>query len=333
MNEVPAAPPVVKDRRGGLIVFGIVEILLGCVCLALIGFMLFGQIMMARAFGTPVQLRMVLPGLIFYLGLAVIFFVLGAGSMNCRKWARALTLIFSWPWLVVGIVTVPLAMLIIRKALATSMPQGQHLPPGALIVILTVEFVMLSLFMILIPFAFVLFYSRNNVKATCDMRDPARRWTDDRPLPTLGVSIFLWLSGIILAVFAFVGNGVLPLFGTIFSGLPGIALSVLVAALWFWIGALWYRQSVLGWWLLLLAIAAFGCSGVVTFSRIDLADLYRKFGYPEAQIDFIRQQGWMMSSALIWMAAIWVPIVVGYLLWTRRFFSGRSLPQPGSSAA
>jgi hypothetical protein len=321
MNEVPPlSPPAWKDRRTGLIVFGVGEILLGCLCLVTIGFVALGQVFSARTVGTAFEPRMMVPILLFYLATAVLFFWLGTGSILCRKWARALTLVLAWPWLVLGVISVPITVITMRQVFAAGLPQGQAIPPGMLKFILAIQIVFLSLFFIALPAALILFYGSLNVKATCEVRDPVRRWTDGVPLPVLGVTVITFFGGVLMPFYSFAFHGVMPVFGTILSGIPGILVSTAIAALWIWIAVLWYKRKILGWWLLLGMILLFGISGVFTFSRIDIIDLYRKMGYPEPQIDLIRQYGVMTSSRVTWMMAIWIPFLLGYLVWAKRFF-------------
>ena len=42
--DAPTAPPTYRDRRTGLIVFGIVEIIIGCFCLLLMLMMFVGRV-------------------------------------------------------------------------------------------------------------------------------------------------------------------------------------------------------------------------------------------------------------------------------------------------
>src|SRR5688572_2895992 len=95
-----------KDRRTGLIIFGILQLLIGGSCALFIPLMFVGQMMSAKTTGTETSLRMILPSVVTYLILAVTFISIGVGSMKARRWARALSLIMGWSWLVVGVFTV-----------------------------------------------------------------------------------------------------------------------------------------------------------------------------------------------------------------------------------
>jgi hypothetical protein len=100
----PTLPPVpYKDRSVGLIIFGILTILLGCLSGLLVPLMLFAQMASAKTTGAPPPFSVILPGILLYGFLAVALVWLGIGSIMARRWARALLLIFSWSWLIMGV--------------------------------------------------------------------------------------------------------------------------------------------------------------------------------------------------------------------------------------
>src|ERR1051326_8495153 len=88
MNEISALPPEsdFKDRRAGLIVFGILQLLLGGLCALIVPLMFFGQSMSASMTGTAPNYRLLIPNAIIYGALAISFVWLGVGSIQCRRW-------------------------------------------------------------------------------------------------------------------------------------------------------------------------------------------------------------------------------------------------------
>src|SRR5688500_7149487 len=105
MADVPFSPsgsslPEYKDRKTGLTVFGILEILLGCLAGLLIVLMVFAQLMVAQATQQSPQFRMIIPSLLLYGMAAAALITLGIGTLRARRWARALSLVLSWSWLV-----------------------------------------------------------------------------------------------------------------------------------------------------------------------------------------------------------------------------------------
>lgn len=53
---------------------------------------------------------------------------------------------------------------------------------------------------------------------------------------------------------------------------------------------------------------------------MDILELYRAMGYSQAQMDLIRQQGFMTSQLMMWSSVFWLGPMLGYLFWVKRFF-------------
>ena len=79
-----------KNRRAGLVAFGVVQILLGCGALVL----LF-RVVAAQAHAAT--------GLLLYSIGIVYFFATGVGSIRGRRWARALIAAVSGAWAACGV--------------------------------------------------------------------------------------------------------------------------------------------------------------------------------------------------------------------------------------
>jgi len=96
-----------KDRKTRLVVFGILQIIFGGLCTLLVPLVILGMIMSATVnkgnAAAGASLRMMIPGILIYLLLAVWFIWMGIGSIRTRRWARALILISSWLWLITGV--------------------------------------------------------------------------------------------------------------------------------------------------------------------------------------------------------------------------------------
>ena len=216
MADAPSSPlenPVseFKERKAGLVLFGILEMLLGCLAGALIVLMIFGQLMVARATQQPLQLRTIIPGVLFYGFAAATLVTLGIGSLRARRWARALSLVLSWSWLVTGLI-VMLFMVFFLPKLLRSLPGagGPGLPPGALKAVILGVLAVIGVMFILVPGVLVLFYRSPHVKATCETRDPLPGWTDACPLPVLGLGLWIGLAALYLLAMPFSMNGVFP---------------------------------------------------------------------------------------------------------------------------
>jgi len=334
MNEVPPltenqpplpVDPEFKDRRTGLIIFGVLEIILGAILVLVTVLMAALPLIIPQNAAMPTDMRMMIPAIAMYGFLAGMFVWLGIGSIRCRRWARALLLILGWAWLCVGIITVLMMAIILPRALSTALPPGQTIPPGMLKMILIIQLAFMTVIFVALPAALVLFYSTRHVKATCNARDPVPRWTDACPLPVLGVACALWLGALFMVGFPWAYHGVMPMFGTILSRVPGILVALAMAGLWWWLGWKWYRRQIVGWWVLMATLLVLAISGAITFSRIDLMELYEKMGYQQAQIDLIRRQGIISNRLFLWGPVVWIPFL-GYLIWVKRFFQPKSSP-------
>ena len=75
-----------KDRSTGLLLFGVLEILLGLFCVLMVPMMLLSTLI-AQPEGSPsANLRMMVPAAVFYAELATFFIWIGIGSMLARRW-------------------------------------------------------------------------------------------------------------------------------------------------------------------------------------------------------------------------------------------------------
>lgn len=331
MNTIPPmVPETFKDRRTGLVVFGILTILLGAVCALLVPLMAFAAFLPARP-GAPAQsIHTVIPGMALYAALAIAFIWLGIGSILKRRWARALLLIGSWSWLVIGIlalVFIGISAPDIWKNLQASM---KDVPAAAQWVPLIIMGIMFSVIYVILPGVWVLFYRSRHVKATCDFYDGTVRWTDGCPLPVLGVVVWLDFSVLCSLIVVAAGPAVLPFFGIFLLGVSAKVLFVFMALVCAYVGWLIYRLDLRGWWILVAMVSLFTVSALVTYSRHDVMDMYRLMDFPPEQIAQMEQYNFLKGNTLYLSVLLWVVPAGAYLYYIRRFFpkSGpASLPQ------
>lgn len=316
--------PVYKDRSTGLLIFGIMTVLLGCLCGLFVPLMLFGQIMAAKAPNAPpANTAAILPAMAIYSGLAVALIWLGIGSLMARRWARALLLIFSWSWLVMGIFMTAVTPFFMAKVFA-HMPANARtgqpaMPPAAISGTIIFMVLFLCVFFVVLPAVWTFFYNSRHVKATCDARDPVTRWTDACPLPVLGFCLWTWLTVPMMVFWPLTGQAVMPCFGIFVSGLPGALFCLVIAAIWGVAGWWLYRLDARGWWLILIAMVAFILSALITYSQHDIIELYQLQGLPQAQIDQMQKIGLFTSGRMIWLTALVTLPFVGYLLFIKKY--------------
>lgn len=281
--------------------------------------MILGQVFTARINPDQVQIRTIVPTVLVYgLGAAVMV-TLGIGSIAARRWARALTLILAWGWLFTGVITFAAMGFVLPKVLRNVEAVNPAVPPAPLLVGLVVAFVFLGLFFILTPGALVLFYQSRHVKATCEARDAVPRWTDACPLPLLALSLWLGFGGFYLLAMPVVVKGVIPVFGVLLSGWRGALVYVGLGTMWLYAARSLYRLRSTGWWLALLTLIVLTISAWISFSKIDLIEIYRQMGYPEAQLQAIEQYNFFDSQGLAWMTLLGAVPFIGYMLFVKRY--------------
>lgn len=309
-----------KDRKGGLIAFGIIEIIFGVGYFALAGLIVATLVATSATSGEAPVWRTFVPASLLYGFLAVASVWLGIGSIRARRWARNLVLIWSWIWLVTGIFMTIAFLIFLPGALANAAPDGNALPPEGQFAVLVVSAAFMAVFFIIVPGVFVLFYRSRHVKATCEAYDPTPGWTDACPLPVLALSLFLVLASLTMLAPPFAANGVMMFFGTILSGLTGSILYWALAALWLYAAWAVYRVQLAGWWTTFVSYFLFCTSFVFTVLRIDPIEMYARMGYTDGQLEAMRQLNILTGpNFALWFTVIYLPLFA-YLIYTKRFF-------------
>ena len=321
-DEPPEILPVAqhKDRRGGLIAFGVAQIFLGLLCALFVGLMVVGQTMAAQSTGGSPNFRMLAFSFAFYGVMAVILVWLGLGSIRTRRWARALSLVLAWSWLLIGIVSVVFSALLLPQMMRAFAGGNAGPPPIARLMMVVIPLVILGIFFIVVPGSMVLFYQSKHVQATCEARDPARRWTDACPLPVLAVSLWLGFGALSMLFMPWAYHGVMPFFGILLSGVSGSLMLLAMAGLWSYAAWAFYRLKATGWWVVFITLAVFSVSSVVTFLQVDIKEMYQLMGVPEEQIRLIGQFPLFKSKVLAVWTGLSFGLVLGYLLYVKRFF-------------
>ncbi len=318
--EATLESPGFKDRKTGLVVFGILSIILGGFCALMVPLMIFGMIAslaLDNSAAAPMSPTMMIPGILIYVLAAVWFIWMGIGSIKARRWARALVLVTSWLWLISGIGGLAF-MLLLMPDMYNQMGESGQMPPGVARIMKYFMMGFMTVFYVIIPSALVLFYGSKNVKATCEFRDTKVRWTDKRPLPVLALSLMFGFWAVSIPFTVFYGCAI-PFFGSILTGLSGAGVVLLVTLLTGYVAWGTYRLSINAWWCAVLVITGWASSAAITFSRVSIMDFYEKMNFPEQQLDTMKQfsisQDYMVLFLMLWAAAF-----MGYLLYTRRYF-------------
>ncbi len=312
--------PGYSDRKTGLVVFGIAEMLLGFFCALAVPMLLIGQIFARRGPEMP-HPPPVLPVLTMYALMAVAFIWLGIGSILARRWARAILLCLSAVALcggAIGSVALSFVMPRILDTIAQNSPQP--IQPGAMVVVKVVAMGVIFFMYIVIPGALFLFYRSPHVKRTCELRDPVERWTDRCPLPVLAMCLLMGLGSV--AVLGLLGGSRgFPFFGTVVTGGSRLLLMLLFAALFLYLARGFYLLRIPAWWLALALLVVGLASNLVTFWGTNMGDTYLKMGIDPRAAALAGQ--FSSTPAFKWLTLIWTVPWLLWVLYVRRYFGPR----------
>jgi hypothetical protein len=250
-----------------------------------------------------------------YLALAVAFIWLGIGSVMARRWARALLLIMAWSWLAVGVSVISLMAIFQVEIFSGSF----HRMPATVRWSMIAMAGLLVLMLVFVPVVLALFYGSRSVKATCEARDPIRRWTDACPLPVLGLSLLLAGGALSSLVSLLVEGGALPVFGTFLTGAPARLVSLATTAATLYAAWALYRVTPTGWWVTLIIFVVGDISVTLSFARLDPIEWSRLEGFSAQQLQVLRDVNFF--NRLTWFSLITSVPLLGYLVWVRKFFA------------
>jgi hypothetical protein len=323
---LPEAPGY-RDRGTGLVIFGVLQIILGLFAALMVPLAAFGAFMSRLAPGGGMRPAQFISTVATYAFLSAAFIGLGIGSVQMKRWARALTLVTSWYGLITGVlVTILLTAalpVIMRSALAQAQQNAPTPSPaisaGVMAVILTLIIVFAAIFLVLIPIAFVIFYSRGDVAETCRRRDPIPRWTDRTPLPVLGASVVL-TTGAIYLLLVGVTTPIFPFFGRYLTGIPGSLCFIVTAALDAYLAIALFRLQSVGWWIAVLTAPIRLLSMALTYARADMMQAYSKIGMSDAQLKMLSSNPMFRGHVFLWWGLMSMVVLLGYLLWLKRYF-------------
>jgi hypothetical protein len=337
LSPVPS-PPTNPDRSTGLLIFGVVQIILGLMTAMMVPLIALGAFVSRLAPGGAMRPGQYVSASATYLLLAGALVWLGIGSMRTKRWARSLTLVISWYWMILGVLITVLLTGVLPVTMRTALQMQQNtpgastaaLPTGVMAVILTFIIVFCAIFFIGVPIAFVVFYSRADVAATCHDRDPVEPWTDRAPLPVLGASLVFFVGAMYLLVTG-LSTPVFPFFGRYVTGIAGFACFLILAALDTYLAFAIFRLKAVGWWLAILTVPIRLFSMALTFAKADMMQAYSKMGMSDAQLQMLQSSPFVRSHVILWWSLVSLVIFLGYLIWLKRYFKTPSVPSPVES--
>jgi len=329
LSETIPAPPAFTDRSTGLLIFGIIQIILGLLAALMIPFAMLGAFMSRLVPGSAgMRPGQVVSGIVTYAVIAAVLVTLGVGSVQAKRWARALTLVTSWYGLAIGALVTILFTVVLPVGMRTVMAQAQQNSPDAaspglstavMATIVTIIIVFAAFFLIVVPLAFVIFYGRKDVELTCRYRDPVERWTDRTPLPVLGASVVLFVGAVFMLATG-ITTPVFPFFGRYLTGVAGSVCFFGLAALDFYLAVALFRLRTAGWWIAVAAAFIRMVSMALTYGRADLTQAYSKMGMSESEVRMLNSTPLFRSHVILWWGLLSGILLLGYLLWLKRYF-------------
>lgn len=327
----PITPPAYKDRSTGLLVFGILEILLGLFFALAVPIGMFSQFALAKKNGVSVDSIMLVSAALTPAMLAIGLIWLGIGSINARRWARALLLCFGWMGLCCGVVALVVVLATLGSLDETMRAQGAQVTPAVIAITKAIMIATIAFIYVLIPGALVLFYRSEHVRKTCERRDPVERWTDRCPLPVVAMCVLQAFGGIYLLLMPRFGAAI-PVAGAIVTGWTARLLWLGFIAVSLYSAWGFYRLDRRAWLIYTAMILVLGISNVVTFLRVDLVDYYRALGMPAFQVEQIARSPIVRGPFVVAGSVVSLGFFGGFLLYLRRYFVAAKEPMPTAGA-
>jgi len=314
--------PEANYKKTGLVIFGILQIILGAISVLVVPLMILGAIVGKSHGGSgmeQISIGQMIPGAAMYLIMGVWLVWMGIGSIMARRWARALILVSSWVWLIGGLNGI-IFMLLLMPGVFNQIGNSENMTPEMIAIGKIAIFAFASFVFLVIPGVLLLFYSRKKVRLACENLDLLVRWTDKRPLPVLGLTIIFAVAAFSMLSTSFYG-WVMPFFGVILSGVEGAVVALVGLAVLAYLAWGSYKLKIKAWWLALIVFIASALSLAITFSRVGLMDFYEKMNFPAQQLEMARQVFAQRETTFFIYSALWFIAILGYLLYTKRYFS------------
>ena len=318
----PSSRPY-PDRSGWVIAAGAVEILMGLGCLLLAAAVVFTSLNPAHVQQARVQPSVV--GVVLtvgtYLLLAACFLVAGIGSVRRRNWARIMMLTGSGIWLAFGVFSDLLVLFLVPKIMA-ALPSSSHQAQHLIFAVMIAAGIFAG---ILLPSAFLLFYTRKSVKATFLSRrataagEPPRVESKSAafPIPLVVPVVFEALG--VTTVFYILVLPALLAFGFIIHGWKAVVIALAYSVFSGIAAWLIYKKSVAGWNIAFVKALLGVSSMLVTFLTTNLSELITRVGWnPQQARLFLIFPGFIKSMAVMSTALIVVYVI--FLAYTRKFF-------------
>ncbi len=297
------------DRSGWIRFFGIIELLIGFLVLGVMFLFIVSLLLTKGTLQPKLQIFILFNNSIFFGLSSIIFITCGIGSFMIKKWARAVMLILSCLWLMIGILAY----------VSVLMPQRRYSLSGGVssdTFYITTMIVFLIIY-IVAPAIFVIFYTRRNIRKTFEYYDPGLSWADKTPLPVLGLSLFF-----IFVSLGYISNSflkILGFFGMMLTGPVALYASLCFGVIYIVLAFGLYKLKMAAWVLSFIMHIFWIASGIVSFLKIDMNELYNYLGISQdiiGNLDSFQQNIWFSSI-------ITSVLIVIYQLYLLKFFKSK----------
>jgi hypothetical protein len=311
MSGTANEPASHRDRSGALVLFGVLEIVLGVITAMVMPLAMAAM----KALGMPLDLRSVVPVTVFYEIVAVAFIVLGIGSIRARRWAREIWISLSAIWLLTGVCSLAVSSMLLPTLLG-GIGGTANLPAAGTAVVTAVTLVALTTIYVILPGALLLFYRSPQVAATCLANDPGPQWTDRLP-QRLVTLVLLWILLAVSVVVMPAYSWVFPFFGFIWTGGVGAAAWMFSAVIFLALALATAKQEIRALWAAMTVTAAAAISTITTFALVDLQDIVAAMQMPADQAAMAAAvTRFDRPAAVVFWCVVWIPFL-GYL-WSLR---------------
>jgi len=315
------SPPAYKDRKIGLVVFGVVLLLIGAVCALLAAAGFLGAVLNQPGYNW----KMSIGSAALYVTFAASFVWLGIGSILARRWARTLILMLAWAWWITGILNAAVLAFLLPTMTKWMMLGGEFGSDVERVypIVLAVALILTVALLVVLPGVLILFYRSSHVLATVEARDPRLSWTERRPRPVVLLSVAHAVLAYFLVLNGFMYGWTVPLFGVVAGGWAGALVVLASTGASVYLTAALYERGPSAWWIATGLAAAWTVSAVTTFLRVPIADYGEAIGMPPESLQVLAAMGDLTWATISSILAISVPYFA-YLVYAKRFYRAKS---------
>lgn len=302
------------DRSTRLLIFGILSVLGGVVCLLLVPLM----VMAMRFAPQEMHSSSMWMGAGFYGVAGAVCIGLGIGSIRCRRWARDIILACSYFWLAIGIPSFIFSFYAVIKTMGPSMAQaGIAMPAMFTSMMIVFTGVLYLVLFIVLPLVLVLCYRGNDVLQTCQVKSGSEGWTSHLSIPQLACCLICSMMFLNMLLLPVVMPAVM-VWDMILTGTPAIAVMIFFAGLMGYAAWGLYYKTAAGWWIGLVSIIFIMLNYGIAFYMGDFMEFYRVLDFPEEQIKIIQDSGMIEMMKHMWISLLASVVIISVFFWKAR---------------